>query len=61
MKGAGHIATHRHKNGGRFAEVITAWLEFQLKGDAEAAKMFVGPQCGLCTDPQWVVTRKGMN
>jgi dienelactone hydrolase len=61
MKGAGHIATHRHKNGGRFAEVITAWLEFQLKGDAEAAKMFEGPQCGLCTDPQWVVTRKGMN
>jgi dienelactone hydrolase len=61
MKGAGHIATHRHKNGGRFAEVITAWLEYQLKGDPEAAKMFVGPQCGLCTDPQWVVTKKRMN
>lgn len=60
MKGAGHIATHRHKNGGRFAEVITAWLEYQLKGDPEAARMFVGPQCGLCTDPQWVVTRKNM-
>jgi dienelactone hydrolase len=61
MKGAGHIATHRHKNGGRFAEVITAWLEYQLKGDAEAAKLFVGPQCGLCTDPQWVVTKKRMS
>ena len=61
MKGAGHIATHRHKNGGRFAEVITAWLEYRLKGDPEAAKMFVGPQCGLCTDPQWVVMKKGMN
>jgi dienelactone hydrolase len=60
MKGAGHIATHRHKNGGRFAEVITAWLEYQLKGDAEAARTFVGPQCGLCTDPQWVVTKKSM-
>jgi dienelactone hydrolase len=61
MKGAGHIATHRHKNGGRFAEVITGWLEYQLKGDPEAEKMFVGPQCGLCTDPQWVVTKKRLN
>jgi dienelactone hydrolase len=61
MKGAGHIATHRHKNGGRFAEVITAWLEYQLKGDQQAARMFVGPQCGLCTDPQWVVTKKNMS
>lgn len=60
MNGAGHIATHRHKNGGRFAEVITEWLEYQLKGDPEAATMFVGPQCGLCVDPQWTVKKKGM-
>lgn len=60
MNGAGHIATHRHRNGGVFAEVITGWLEFQLKGDAIAAKMFVGPSCGLCVDPAWTVIRKGM-
>jgi dienelactone hydrolase len=59
MEGAGHIATHRHKNGGRFAEVITAWLDYQLKGDAEATKVFVGEACGLCRDPAWKVTRKG--
>jgi dienelactone hydrolase len=61
MNGAGHIATHRHKNGGRFAEVITAWLEFQLKDDKEAAKMFVGPACGLCTDRAWTVQKKKMS
>jgi dienelactone hydrolase len=61
MNGAGHIATHRHKNGGRFAEVITAWLQYQLKNDKEAAKMFVGAKCGLCTDPAWTVTKKKMN
>jgi dienelactone hydrolase len=60
MNGAGHIATHRHKNGGVFAEVITSWLEYQLKGDAAATKMFVGPSCGLCVDPAWTVSRKGM-
>jgi hypothetical protein len=60
MNGAGHIATHRHKNGGVFAEVITAWLEFQLKGDDTAATMFAGPACGLCVDPAWTVIRKGM-
>jgi hypothetical protein len=58
MNGAGHIATHRHKNGGRFAEVITAWLQYQLKGDTEAAKMFTGAACGLCADPAWTVKRK---
>jgi dienelactone hydrolase len=60
MNGAGHIATHRHQNGGVFAEVITAWLEYRLKDDATAAKMFAGPSCGLCVDPAWTVTRKRM-
>lgn len=61
MKGAGHIATHRHKNGGRFAEVITSWLQYQLKADKTAAKVFTGAQCGLCTDPAWTVQRKKMD
>ncbi len=58
MNGAGHIATHRHKNGGRFAEVITAWLEWRLKGDPAAAALFTGDACGLCSDPQWTVQTK---
>lgn len=60
MEGAGHFATHRHANGGRFAEVITAWLEWQLKDDSDAKAWFIGNDCGLCTDTQWTVLRKGM-
>jgi dienelactone hydrolase len=59
MTGAGHIATHRHRNGGVFAEVMTAWLDWRLKGDATAGRMFSGPDCGLCRNPAWVVRRKG--
>ena len=61
MEGAGHIATHRHRNGGRFAEVITAWLEWQLKDDAEAASWFVGDDCALCMDPEWIIQKKNLN
>lgn len=59
MEGAGHFATHRHRNGGRFAEVITAWLDWQLKNDPTAEAEFVGEDCGLCNDPEWTVQRKG--
>ena len=59
MEGAGHFATHRHRNGGRFAEVITAWLDWQLKSDPVAASEFAGEDCGLCLDPEWTVQRKG--
>ena len=30
-------------------------LEWQFKNDQEAAKMFIGANCGLCQDPQWHV------
>lgn len=61
MEGAGHFATHRHRNGGRFAEVITAWLEWQLKDDEHAGAWFVGPACELCEDPQWTVKKKNIH
>jgi hypothetical protein len=37
----------------RAAAAVVAWLEWQLRGDANAAKMFVGNDCGLCRDPAW--------
>ena len=37
------------------------WLKWQLKGDNSAAKMFVGPSCGLCTDPKWTIERKKLS
>jgi hypothetical protein len=38
--------------------VVLSWLDWQLKGDKEAAEMFQGDNCGLCTDPKWVVVGK---
>jgi hypothetical protein len=31
-----------------------------LKGDQEAGKAFVNPDCTLCKDPDWVVKRKNL-
>jgi hypothetical protein len=56
----GHGGTFNEPNGGRFGEVGAAWLSWQLKGDKQAAKMFVGPDCGLCTDTVWTVKKKNM-
>jgi len=56
----GHGGTYRQPGGGWFGEVAVAWLDYQLKGSAEAAKWFVGPDCRLCTEPVWTVQKKGM-
>jgi dienelactone hydrolase len=56
----GHSGTYREPNGGEFGVVAVAWLQFQLKGDQEAAKMFVGPDCGLCKKPNWHVQSKNL-
>ena len=55
----GHGGTFMQPNGGAEAQVTREWLDWQLFGDAAAAKAFVGPDCGLCRDPQWTVSRKG--
>jgi dienelactone hydrolase len=53
----GHKGTFAEPNGGIFAQVTSAWLQWRLKHDQAAAKMFVGPQCGLCTDSAWTVQK----
>jgi hypothetical protein len=57
---AGHSATMYHPGGGEFANVVSNWLRYQFKGDAEAGKMFVGPDCGLCVNPNWETESKGL-
>jgi hypothetical protein len=57
---AGHAGTYAHANGGEFANVAVAWLRWQLKGDKNSAKVFTGPACSLCKDPDWTVQRKGL-
>jgi hypothetical protein len=56
----GHGGTFRHPGAGWFGEVGVAWLDWQLKGDPQAAKYFVGKDCLLCVNAIWQVEKKGI-
>lgn len=56
----GHGGTYSRPHGGEFAKVATAWLQWQLKDDKEAAKMFVGDPCGLAKMEGWKVEKKNI-
>ena len=56
--GAGHTATVDHPGGGEWANVASNWLKWQFKGDKQAAKMFVGKDCDLCTNTTWDTASK---
>ncbi len=53
----GHGGTYGMSNGGPFARGPLAWLEWQLRGSVEASRMFVGEDCGFCTDSEWTLRR----
>jgi hypothetical protein len=54
----GHGGTFLQPNGGPAAQVTVQWLEWQLRGDPQAEKYFVGKDCGICRDTRWTVERK---
>jgi hypothetical protein len=54
----GHGGTFNEPNGGAAASVAVSWLNWQLRGDAQSAKRFVGEDCGLCNDAPWSLQRK---
>jgi dienelactone hydrolase len=54
----GHGGTFQEPNGGAAASVAVSWLEWQLRGDPDAARRFVGDDCGLCRDSRWTLQRK---
>ncbi len=54
----GHGGTFREPNGGQAASIAVSWLEWQLRGDAAAARRFVGADCGLCRDADWSFERR---
>ena len=56
----GHGGTFAQPNGGDGARVAVAWLDWQLKDDADAAELFTGPDCGLCASPEWTVMRRNL-
>lgn len=56
----GHGGTYRQPHGGEFSIPAIAWLDWQLKGDAEAAKMFQGENCGLSQRESWTVEKNAL-
>jgi hypothetical protein len=59
-RGVLHSGTFSERNGGEFAGIAVAWLDWQMKKDNRAAKLFVGKDCGLCVNPRWVVRSKNL-
>jgi len=61
FQNVGHYpATYREPNGGAFAVAVNAWLDWNLKGNQSASKMFIGANCGLCADSKWEVKMKNV-
>jgi hypothetical protein len=56
----GHGGTYWEPNGGAVARVVVSWLDWQLRSDDEAGRMFAGADCGLCTDSVWQFQSKGL-
>jgi hypothetical protein len=54
----GHGGTFQELNGGDAASVAVSWLDWQLRGDAKAARWFVGEDCALCRDRKWTLQRR---
>lgn len=54
----GHAGTFFDPNGGAAAQVAVAWLDWQLRRNPEAGRVFLGEDCTLCTDPDWTIERK---
>ena len=53
----GHGGTYRQPHGGEFTVVALNWLNWQLKGDKQAAKMFKGKDCELSKREGWTIEK----
>ena len=53
----GHGGTYRQPHGGEFTIPALAWLNWQLKGDKEAAKLFIGKKPGLLERKDWTIEK----
>ena len=51
----GHGGTYRDAHGGEFTVPALAWLNWQLKGDQQAAKMFIGKNPRLLQRKDWTL------
>ncbi len=53
----GHGGTYGQPHGGEYSTVALAWLNWQLKGDKQAAKMFKGADCELSKHEGWTIEK----
>ena len=56
----GHGGTYRQTHGGEFSIAALAWLDWQLKGDTAAARMFQGDKPRLAQREGWTVEQNDM-
>lgn len=56
----GHFGTYTRDNGGDFGKVAVAWLQWQLKDDTQAKRLFSGKDCELCQDQRWQVKSRAL-
>ncbi len=56
-----HLGTYRQTDGGDLSPVARAWLDLQLKGDQNAAKMFRGVNSELGSTVGWHVETSNFN
>ena len=56
----GHTGTYFEPNGGLAAQIVTSWLDWQLKGDRDAQRRFTGARCGYCSDARFTIERKNL-
>jgi len=56
----GHGGTYREAHGGEFSVVALAWLNWQLKGDKKAAKMFQGKVSELSQRKDWTLEKNAL-
>ena len=54
----GHAGTYSRPHGGEFTPVALAWLDWQLKGNAEKSKVFLGEESELARNPDWTIETK---
>ena len=56
----GHGGTYREPHGGEFTIVALAWLNWQLKGDEQAAKLFKGSDYELQKRKDWTLEKNAL-
>ena len=59
-KGVGHGGTFSQPHGGDWAMASVAWLDWQFKDNAEAARLFTGNPPGLAKKDGWTVDKKNI-